>query len=101
MVLRSALLESGMTGMAKMKTRIFFVVAFLVLAAEAYLFRGQIVHLLTPVFSPAVRVASNIVYYENAERTWKNASWFGVPMLKYPTDLFVYQEIIFETKPDV
>src|SRR5260370_40946135 len=90
-----------MTGMAKMKTPTFLVVAFRVLAAGAYLFRGQIVHLLTPVLTPTVRVASNIVYYENAERTWENASWFGVPMLKYPTDLFVYREIIFETKPDV
>lgn len=78
-----------------MKKLIFFVFALLVLAGEAYLFRHQIVYAVTP----AVETISNIVFYEN--RTWDNSSWLGVPLEKYPTDLFIYQEIIFETRPDV
>ena len=27
--------------------------------------------------------------------------WFGVDIIKYPTDLITYQEIIYETKPDL
>ena len=26
--------------------------------------------------------------------------WLGYPIMKYPTDMWIYQEIIFETKPD-
>jgi cephalosporin hydroxylase len=28
-------------------------------------------------------------------------TWMGVPVLKYPTDLMVYQEILWELKPDI
>ena len=40
------------------------------------------------------------VYYESAERTLYNIQWLGVDAQKYPTDLWVYQEIIFELRPD-
>jgi len=30
-----------------------------------------------------------------------NTKWMGTEMGKYPNDLLIYQEIIFETKPDV
>lgn len=33
--------------------------------------------------------------------TWNEANWLGVKLFKNPMDLFVYQEIIFEVKPDV
>lgn len=33
--------------------------------------------------------------------TWQNTFWLGVPTLKYPLDLWVYQEIIFEVRPDL
>lgn len=33
--------------------------------------------------------------------TWNNTRWLGVKVLKNPLDLWVYQEIIFEIKPDV
>lgn len=32
---------------------------------------------------------------------WKNMTYLGVPILKNPLDLWIYQEIISETKPDV
>lgn len=33
--------------------------------------------------------------------TWQNTFWLGVPALKLPLDLWVYQEIIFEVRPDL
>ena len=35
--------------------------------------------------------------------TWRDGSttWFGVPCEKCPLDLWIYQELIFRTKPDV
>lgn len=33
--------------------------------------------------------------------TWVNTHWMGVQLLKCPTDLWVYQEIIYELKPDL
>lgn len=32
---------------------------------------------------------------------WNSSRWFGIKIFKNPLDLFVYQEIIFEVKPDV
>ena len=42
------------------------------------------------------------LYYDEAERagTWKNTFWRGVPAHKCPLDLWVYQEIIHEVRPD-
>jgi cephalosporin hydroxylase len=41
------------------------------------------------------------LYYNTRARTWTNTRWFGVPVIKCPFDLWVYQEILFELKPDV
>lgn len=43
------------------------------------------------------------LYYEAADRngTWKNTSWLGVPTEKCPLDLWIYQEIFHELRPDV
>lgn len=41
------------------------------------------------------------IYYNNKDRTWLNTFWLGIPTQKYPSDLWIYQEIIFETKPDI
>lgn len=42
------------------------------------------------------------LYYSNGERTWSgNTYWFGYKVLKCPLDLFIYQEIIYETRPDI
>jgi cephalosporin hydroxylase len=43
------------------------------------------------------------LYYDEAERggTWKNTFWQGVPTHKCPLDLWVYQEMIHELRPDV
>ena len=36
----------------------------------------------------------------NNEPVWKNTYWLGIPALKCPLDLWLYQEIIFSQKPD-
>ncbi|MGH3031631.1 MAG: CmcI family methyltransferase [Gaiellaceae bacterium] len=41
------------------------------------------------------------LYYESRQRTWKNTFWLGYSAEKCPLDLWIYQEILFETRPDV
>jgi len=41
------------------------------------------------------------LYYHSRPRIWNNTFWFGVPIGKCPPDLWTYQEIIFETRPDI
>lgn len=41
------------------------------------------------------------LYYESYEKTWLNTYWFGLQTSKCPLDLWIYQEIIFEIKPDI
>ncbi len=41
------------------------------------------------------------LYYYNSYRTWQNTFWLGVPVMKCPLDLWQYQEIIYELKPDI
>ncbi len=39
------------------------------------------------------------LYYDSL--TWLNTFWMGVPIQKCPLDLWIYQEMIFELRPDV
>ncbi len=41
------------------------------------------------------------LYYESWNTTWKDTHWLGVRVAKCPLDLWIYQEILFETRPDV
>ena len=41
------------------------------------------------------------LYYTHQERTWADTRFLGAPVFKCPLDLWVYQEIVFETRPDV
>ncbi|MDD5688327.1 MAG: CmcI family methyltransferase [Elusimicrobia bacterium] len=43
------------------------------------------------------------LYYDSnvMHKTWRNTYWLGVRALKCPLDLWIYQEIIYEQKPDV
>ncbi len=58
------------------------------------------------------RLLSNTVYhkivvdqfhwlYYNSPETWLTTSWMGIPTQKCPLDMWIYQEIIFKTKPDL
>lgn len=35
------------------------------------------------------------------KKTWNDTHWLGYPIYKCPNDLIIYQEIIYELKPDV
>jgi len=46
------------------------------------------------------------LYYDKrlgpgSHRIWEQTRWMGFPVLKTPADLWIYQEILFETKPDL
>ncbi|HEY3876254.1 MAG TPA: CmcI family methyltransferase [Candidatus Kapabacteria bacterium] len=43
-----------------------------------------------------------LYYYSNvAGKTWSDTWWMGTQVLKCPLDLWIYQEIIHRTKPDL
>ena len=41
------------------------------------------------------------LYYYNPERTWYETRWLGHAVRKLPLDMWVYQEIIHEVRPDL
>jgi len=43
----------------------------------------------------------NTLYWDMRVQTWCNTKWRGVPVCKAPTDLWIYQELIEATKPDL
>ena len=50
--------------------------------------------------SRAVKTFTEL-YSAKSQQTWMNTYWLGTRVVKIPLDLWVYQEIIYETKPDV
>jgi cephalosporin hydroxylase len=53
-----------------------------------------------PIVRQVVRQFHRI-YYTASRRTWRNTYWRGVRVLKCPLDLWVYQEILHEVRPDL
>lgn len=49
----------------------------------------------------AIISAFHKLYYGSQSQTWGNTYWLGTPVLKATSDLWVFQEIIYHTKPDV
>jgi len=46
----------------------------------------------------------NRLFYEGLDgdgEIYRRTSWMGVPCLKCPLDLWIYQEILFDTRPDL
>lgn len=43
------------------------------------------------------------LYYESNALggTWRDTFWMGVPLYKCPLDMWIYQEILFDLKPDI
>jgi cephalosporin hydroxylase len=41
------------------------------------------------------------LYYDREHDTWRNTTWLGVPVQKNPADLWVYQELLYEVRPDL
>ena len=59
---------------------------------------GQLV-LRSRYVRPLIARAAEIVYWHSY--AWTGTTWMGVPAMKYPADAWSYQEIMFETKPDL
>jgi cephalosporin hydroxylase len=43
----------------------------------------------------------NKLYHSSKTQTWKDTFWLGVPVLKCPLDLWIYQELVWSLRPDV
>ena len=41
------------------------------------------------------------LYYDSHEKTWTQTFWRGHKVLKCPLDLWIYQELLVETRPDL
>ncbi len=41
------------------------------------------------------------LYYNADERTWRDTYWFGAQAKKCPLDLWIYQELLFELRPEL
>ena len=56
-----------------------------------------------PVISRFISNQFTRLYYQTPEpeRTWHKTTWLGHNVLKSPLDLWNYQEILFDKKPDV
>jgi cephalosporin hydroxylase len=59
---------------------------------------GQMV-LRSRFVRPWLTRAAEIIYWHSY--TWAGTTWMGVPAMKYPADAWTYQEILFDTKPDL
>lgn len=46
------------------------------------------------------RLPLNAIFYRNIHRMRNHPYWKGVPILKMPSDLLLYSEVIYNTKPD-
>lgn len=55
---------------------------------------------LTKTLAPFYVTGFHKLYYYSSLTTWNNTYWLGVPAQKCPLDMWVYQEIIWQTKPD-
>ena len=54
-----------------------------------------------PVLRKIIQNEFHKLYYYQPERTWRNTYWLNTQTLKVPFDLWIYQEIISEVKPDI
>jgi len=52
--------------------------------------------------NPTVKEFSKLYFHYDEKQLpiWGNTFWFGIQTLKVPSDLWIYQEIIYEVKPD-
>lgn len=53
-----------------------------------------------PLVARIVTAQFHRSYYYLTEKTWGNTGWLGVPLLKCPLDLWVYQEILYDLQPE-
>lgn len=56
---------------------------------------------INKIFSKFYIKGFHKLYYYSTENTLLNTYWLGTPARKCPLDMWIYQEIIWETKPDI
>jgi cephalosporin hydroxylase len=62
---------------------------------------NAIFHRLPPPVRKLVVDEFNRLYYASGQTTWQTTQWMGADVWKPPSDLWVMQEILYETKPDL
>jgi cephalosporin hydroxylase len=80
-----------------MNLLLFILAGIILLLAIAYVFRLKL--LLS--FRSLIANLFHIIFYASSERTWANTKWMGTTILKNPFDMWVYQELLFENRPDL
>jgi cephalosporin hydroxylase len=84
--------------MSRLRARHFF----LVVAMAVSLALGGAAGLMWPKSNNTVVDQFHNIYYRGSTTTWdRNTFWLGRRIQKLPMDLFVYQELLWETRPDV
>lgn len=75
------------------------IICLLSVAGAAYLGHQQ--QIRTEERLTEVNSVSGFHYFYYHQNVWQDTSWLGVRTLKLPLDLMVFQEILFEKKPDI
>ncbi len=76
---------------------LYWLAGAVVVLVLGYLLRHGILKAVrTPVFG-----LFHYFYYRDGSHTWSKTSWMGVPLLKLPLDLWRYQDVLWESKPDL
>lgn len=65
------------------------------------LFRTRFDKFVTTLFRRFYIKGFHKLYYYSGAKTWGDTYWLGTPAQKCPLDMWIYQEIIWETKPEV
>jgi len=68
-------------------------------AIQGYPCPRPVRNLMFSVTTPPITLAFHFIHYHAGPQY--RARWLGVPIMKIPEDMLTYQEIIFETQPDV
>jgi len=62
--------------------------------------RGVVLRPFRGPLEAAIVRSFHRLYYHSASRTWSNTYWLGTQTQKCPLDLWVYQEILHELRPE-
>jgi cephalosporin hydroxylase len=54
---------------------------------------------MQPAAAATIVAQFHRLFYGSSERTWGNTYWLGHQVLKYPLDLWLYQENLYEVRP--
>lgn len=86
--------------------------------SEEHPFLSPMLHFIKKIFFPKHKISwggskkaerrhidkFSQIYYNKQEkdsRIWQKTTWLGISVLKLPLDLWIYQEILFDIKPDI